>query len=169
MATIGDVGRHLDLSTRSVTSLIEDGVIARCASGEYDLEVCRLAYIRHLRGKASGRDDASPLSQARARQAAASAKLKELQAAEVEGRMVMTDEVEASWSRVAATMRTRVLAIPAESVPELLLCRTGAQMMAILTRKCRGALQELSAAVVPPDAIEPPVPQWDGGTVWIGA
>jgi hypothetical protein len=58
-------------------------------------------------------------------------------------------------ARLAVTMRTRVLAIPAESVPELMMARTPAAMMATLTRKCRNALEELSRATVPPDAIEP--------------
>lgn len=51
MATQAEVAAHLDLSDRWVRKLLADGVLPGSkGKGGYDLEDCRLAYIRHLRG-----------------------------------------------------------------------------------------------------------------------
>lgn len=55
MATQVDVAAHLDLSDRWVRELVQSGVLpASKGRGGYDLEQCRLAYIRHIRGQLSG-------------------------------------------------------------------------------------------------------------------
>ena len=51
MATQIEVAKHLDLSDRQVRNLLTDGVLPGSkGKGGYDIEACRLAYIRHLRG-----------------------------------------------------------------------------------------------------------------------
>lgn len=60
MATQKEVAEHLDLSDRMVRNLIQDGIIpAVKGRGGLDLDACRLAYVRHLRGIASGQVKAS--------------------------------------------------------------------------------------------------------------
>ncbi len=55
MATQLEVGAHIDLSDRQVRSLVADGVLpASKGAGGLDLDACRLAYIRYLRGISSG-------------------------------------------------------------------------------------------------------------------
>lgn len=55
MATQVEVAAHLDMSDRQVRNLLQSGVLpgSRPRHG-YDLDDCRLAYIRHLRGQVSG-------------------------------------------------------------------------------------------------------------------
>jgi phage terminase Nu1 subunit (DNA packaging protein) len=51
MATQIEVATHLDLSDRQVRNLLADGVLPGSKGrGGFDLEACRLAYIRYLRG-----------------------------------------------------------------------------------------------------------------------
>ncbi|ACI98694.1 hypothetical protein [Rhodospirillum centenum] len=55
MATQQEVGKHLDLTDRSIRELLDKGVLPNARRGALDLDACRLAYIRHLREVAAGR------------------------------------------------------------------------------------------------------------------
>ncbi|MFG5864412.1 terminase small subunit [Metapseudomonas sp. CR1201] len=51
MATQIEIARHLDLSDRQVRNLLTDGVLPGSkGKGGFDIDACRLAYIRYLRG-----------------------------------------------------------------------------------------------------------------------
>lgn len=55
MATQVEVATHLDLSDRQVRNLLSDGVLPGSkGTGGLDIDACRLAYIRYLRGLSSG-------------------------------------------------------------------------------------------------------------------
>lgn len=55
MATQKQIAEHLDLSGRHVRSLLSDGKLPPSKGrGGYDLDACRLAYIRYLRGVGTG-------------------------------------------------------------------------------------------------------------------
>lgn len=61
MATRIEVAAHLDLSERHVYTLIREGVLPGSKGhGGLDPDACRLAYIRHLRGVASGQVQGTP-------------------------------------------------------------------------------------------------------------
>lgn len=54
MATQAEVAQHLDLSDRWVRKLTAEGVLPGSkGKGGFDLEACRMAYIRYLRGISS--------------------------------------------------------------------------------------------------------------------
>ncbi|WP_188064716.1 hypothetical protein [Sphingobium sp. KCTC 72723] len=76
MATQSQVAEHLDLNQSTVSKLKDKGVLPdRAKPGGFDLDACRLAYIRHLRTGAAGRDSTKPgsLEAERARLASAQA------------------------------------------------------------------------------------------------
>lgn len=51
MATQIEVAKHLDLTDRQVRNLVADGVLPGSKGrGGIDVEACRMAYIRYLRG-----------------------------------------------------------------------------------------------------------------------
>jgi phage terminase Nu1 subunit (DNA packaging protein) len=55
MATQLEVAAHIDLSDRQVRTLVADGVLpASKGAGGLDIDACRMAYIRYLRGVNSG-------------------------------------------------------------------------------------------------------------------
>ncbi|MGM0703876.1 MAG: terminase small subunit [Pseudomonadota bacterium] len=55
MATQLEVAEHLDITDRQVRSLLQSGVLPGSKGrGGYDLNACRLAYIRNLRGQLNG-------------------------------------------------------------------------------------------------------------------
>lgn len=55
MATQKETAAHLDLSTRWISELVKSGVLPNGRGrGGYNLDDCRLAYIRYLRGVSTG-------------------------------------------------------------------------------------------------------------------
>lgn len=55
MATQVEVAQHLDLSDRQIRNLVSDGVLPSSkGAGGLDVDACRLAYIRYLRGIGNG-------------------------------------------------------------------------------------------------------------------
>ncbi|MAX91755.1 MAG: DNA packaging protein [Pseudomonas sp.] len=63
MATQVEVAAHLDLSDRQVRNLLTDGVLPSSkGAGGLDVDACRLAYIRYLRGIGSGQVRPEPPS-----------------------------------------------------------------------------------------------------------
>jgi len=55
MATQKELAEHLDISDSRIRQLILNGILpATKGRGGYDLDVCRLAYIRYLRGVSRG-------------------------------------------------------------------------------------------------------------------
>ena len=56
MATQAEIAQHLDIDARHVRRLIKQGVLpAGKGHGGLDLDACRLAYIRYLRGVQTGK------------------------------------------------------------------------------------------------------------------
>lgn len=55
MANRDELAKHLDLTTRQITNLLKQGVIPPAKGrASYDIDASRIAYIRHLRWRASG-------------------------------------------------------------------------------------------------------------------
>jgi hypothetical protein len=52
VATISELARHLDMSSRNAHTLIGTGVIPKSERGAYDLDECRRHYLRHLENTA---------------------------------------------------------------------------------------------------------------------
>lgn len=70
------LAKHLDLSRQRVPQLVDEGVIKANDDGSFDLDACRLAYIRWLRGE-----------DRRATKSAADSRLRDMKAEEVQLRM----------------------------------------------------------------------------------
>lgn len=54
MATQAEVAAHLDIHDRHLRRMIKAGIIPPAKAGGYDLDACRVTYIRYLRGVANG-------------------------------------------------------------------------------------------------------------------
>jgi len=86
---------------------------------------------------------ASPLAEARARHAAASATIAELELAEKRGQLVRIEDVEARWSEVVTLLRTKLLGVPArmrQRDPSL-----KSKQIATVDTLIREALEELAS------------------------
>jgi terminase small subunit / prophage DNA-packing protein len=117
MATQEEVAQHIDLSSRQVRTLVKSGVLpSSSGTGGLSLDDCRMAYIRYLRGRATGRvtvDTAElDVHKERARLTHHQANIASLEEREREGELVKYSDVVAEVSDAVANTRAKLLAIP---------------------------------------------------------
>jgi len=128
MATQIEIARHLDLSDRQVRNLLADGVLPGSkGKGGFDIDACRLAYIRYLRGLGSNqvKPEADPeypegidpladhkLTQERLRLTAAQAEGQELKNDISRRRAVPTDFAMFAFSKLAAEIASILDTLP---------------------------------------------------------
>lgn len=116
MATQSDLATHLDLSQQAVSKLKNNGIItAGAGRSGYDLDACRVAYIRHLRQGAAGRDSAraGSLEAERARLAAAQAEAQERKNALDRGELVVLADIDANMRGVLGRVMACLDHLPA--------------------------------------------------------
>jgi len=111
MATQNEIAKHLDMSVRNLREVLNK---LGMSSKENSIDEIRVAYIKHLREGAAGRggNDQANLTQARTREAVASAHLKELQIAEKAGTLIPAEEIEPGLSALVVALRTELLTLP---------------------------------------------------------
>lgn len=145
MATINEVSRHIGVSPKYVQDLINDGVIERKPRGEYDLDVCRDAYIGKLRAAAAGRASSGDLdlSAERARLAKEQADAKEMENAVERGDLVYIEDVAKQIENQLTKVRTRLLAVPTKVAPEAHASATVREVQSVIEEAIVGALNEL--------------------------
>lgn len=107
MATQAEVGQHLDVTDRTIRDLLTRGVLPPSKGrGSYDIDACRVAYIRHLRGVASGQHSAEPreldLMVERARKESAQADKTEFELAVAKKEYVHISHLESVLERFAS-------------------------------------------------------------------
>lgn len=119
MATQKEVAEHLDLSDRMVRNLIQDSILpASKGRGGLNLDACRNAYIRHLRGIASGQAKASEeeleLNQERAALAAEQRRKLKRENDLAEGLVAPVETITSALADVAAQIVPILEALPLE-------------------------------------------------------
>lgn len=165
MATLKQVGEHLDLSVSSVSEMVRDGVIPPSKGpGGLDLDACRVAYIRNLRGKAAGRikqapqpvaDGALELNAERARLAHHQANKAELDERETRGELVRAEDVVRSVSDAFRRVRARMLSMPTKLTPVVLGSTDAVEVKEAIEAGVLEALAELTLETVEDDGPEP--------------
>jgi len=119
MATQQEVADHIDLSSRQVRTLVKSGILpAGAGTGGLSLDDCRVAYIRYMRGKATGRvvSDAAELDaqKERARLTHHQANIAALEEKELEGELVRRSDVVEEVSESIANCRAKLLSLPSK-------------------------------------------------------
>lgn len=145
MATLEEVGAHLQMNSSSVKALIDKGVITKKGRGQYDLEQARREYILHVREVAAGRYKVGDLDlQAeRARLAKEQADAKEMENAVERGDLVYIEDVAKQIENQLTKVRTRLLAVPTKVAPEAHACATMREVQATIEQAIIEALNEL--------------------------
>lgn len=114
MSTQVEAAIHIDISERRFRELLDLGVIARQPAAEYDLDIVRVTYIRHLRKIAAGRGGVSgelELSTERAKLAREQFEAAALKNAIARGEFCAVDEVIRLVTDCFITLRQRILII----------------------------------------------------------
>lgn len=128
-------------------------------NGRYNVEECRLALAantnpvksasaRKQKRPATSPESSAPagdsLAEATRRKENALARLRELELAEREGKLVSIDDIEMVWSKLIATCRARLLALPSRVATELAAETSAQRCQEIVRRELYDALAELS-------------------------
>jgi hypothetical protein len=108
-------GAHLDLSRVRVVQLVEEGALPRNADGSFELDACRLAYIRYLRSE----DRRGSKSAVQSRVQEARAREIELRTAREAGRLVPMESVTAAVADILGTYRFELSGVPAAATRDL--------------------------------------------------
>lgn len=107
--TAAVAAQHVDMSAQRFGRLADEGVFTRLPGGKFDLDACRVAYIRWLRDgrrRLSKSAAASRVQEARAREI-------EIRTAEREHRLIETDEAIAVVDDVIGRLRAETSGIGA--------------------------------------------------------
>ena len=123
----------------------EDGIISRHSNG-YDLEECRLAYIRYLRknSKFTKSESAGDINAEKASLTKAQADEREIQVAKLIGELIPAEVVESTWADYVANTRAKLLAIPNKTAQQILALETYQQVESFLKDMIYEALEELA-------------------------
>ena len=144
MPTQADIAEHLDMSVPAVSQLMRGlSIDWRTAA----LDDIRIIYIRRLRAEAAGRsgEDQVQLTRARAREASASADLKQQELAQRMQVLVPAEDVEAELSAAFAAVRSEILGLE-ERLADIVESETGARLDPELVRSVtRTALANLAS------------------------
>jgi hypothetical protein len=114
-ASANQCGAHLDLSRVRVVQLVNEGALPRNKDGSFDLDECRVAYIRYLRSE----DRRGAKSATASRVQEARAKEIELRTAREEGRLWDAETAEAAFAEILGTFRSELSGVPAGSTRDL--------------------------------------------------
>lgn len=147
MATQAEVGKHLDLSDRSVRDLLDRGVLPAARRGALDLEACRVAYIRHLREQAAGRatgPSGDDLTTERARLAREQADHYALKNAALRLELLPRAEITRAVTAAFQIVRDRLAALPARLAGPVARLSDPADVRGRIADAIGGVLVELS-------------------------
>jgi phage terminase Nu1 subunit (DNA packaging protein) len=143
MPTQKDIAAHLDLSQPEVSKLLAELAIdARRTT----FEEVRVAYIRRLRGAASGHktSDGDDLIRERVQTERVDRELKQLALAEKRNQLVNVEQLELELSHMVAAFRTEVLALPDRLKSDLDALHGIDVDIQVLTAHAHDALRQLA-------------------------
>jgi phage terminase Nu1 subunit (DNA packaging protein) len=142
-----DLAAAISVDERTIRRLVRQGVLQRGEMG-FDLADSVGRYIVHREGIVAARTGSGDYGKARALLYTERAAKMALEREERAGALVRVSDVIAMMTSLVGVTKQRLLAIPTKCAPLLVMKRVPAEVMAILTREIREALQDLADAEV---------------------
>ena len=146
MATQSQIAEHLDMTPQRVRDLIKQGVLNRKnARDSMDIDECRKNYIRYLRTRSQGLQNASgDLNEERTRLTKLQADKAQLEVQEMEESLVSVERITEEWVGYVSNVRSKLLALPSKVSHRVQAAETYAEAEQILKESVYDALHELS-------------------------
>lgn len=143
------VGSAIGTSERTVRRLVQEGVLNKIKSGQYDLVDCTNRYIKHISEKQTLMDkDMDKLEKElmveKVLLERAKKRKMELVVAEMEGTMHKAKDIEKLWSWSITSFKSRIRALPTKIAPQVQVSNDLKDINAILRREIDEVLMELS-------------------------
>jgi phage terminase Nu1 subunit (DNA packaging protein) len=107
------VARHLDLSHHRIAQLVDEFVLQKLPNGRYDLDDCRVRYLRWLRNP----ERRSARTQADAEHVKAKTQMLQFKLARERGELVRQSDVNDLIHRIAGVTLTALSGMPARCAP----------------------------------------------------
>lgn len=136
------------ISEMQVSKLVKLGVVIRTERGQYDFLQSTKNYIRYLQNRKANQHDGTEGAEGyeghRARLTKAKADISEVQAALLKGTAHEASAIQAEWSDMIGSARTKLLALPSKLAPKVHGQESLAVVRAELETAVLEALNELS-------------------------
>jgi hypothetical protein len=140
---LNELTTWLDLTTRRVIQLVDEGVIPKEGKGRYPLKQCVLGYLAYLRGLAEGRGRTSELNQEKLLTARIERKRRELEYAEAEGSLITVESHRAALAEAFDLVRSNIRNLPGAIAPRLVGLDDARDVQAILIPSVDDALRAI--------------------------
>ncbi len=155
MASQPQVAAHLFMSTKRFRELLDADVFERAEAGKYDFDLCRKAYVLHLRRLATGRSqpggsagEQTGYQEASRREKEAKAEMAELALAERRGELVSADDVDVLLTEIRTAVRGRLITLPSLCAPLIPSQKPASEIESIIRGKVDEALEALQKAKI---------------------
>ena len=151
MAKLKETADHLDLSTSRVSQLLKENILSKGRGQDaFDLDHCRVQYIRYLRDSAySGTENPGTLNDVKIKLVQAQAEKHELEVKQLKGKLIPTDEVQEYWIDFVSNCKAKLLALPSKLAHRIEGAEDYNEIEELLTIEVHEALSELSDNGIP--------------------
>jgi hypothetical protein len=147
VVSLDDLASALSLDERQIRRLTTRGILSRGELG-YDLIDSIRSFVAYRESVIAEQHGSGEYGKARSALYIERAAKMKLEREEREGALVRVSDVIAMMTSLVGVTKQRLLAIPTKCAPLLVMKRVPAEVMAILTREIREALQDLADAEV---------------------
>lgn len=150
-ATLSACAAYLDLTRQRVAALAADGNLPRKEDGTFDLDECRIAYIRFLRQAANRRaasaDNGARLREARAQEI-------ELRVAREAGEFIPLEDVETVLQDAVSAFCAELNGVPAACTRDLALRKVIEEQVGNAIDRCRERLERAAQRQFSDEVVE---------------
>lgn len=141
----GTIAKLLMLTERRVQQLANEGVIPKAERGRYPLAPAVQGYVRYLKDRAVAGDVSEDgVAVSKARLIKARARTAEMEADQLEGKLLDRAEVEGAWKTMVLNMRAKLLGIGTRAAPQAVAAANVAEAAALIEQLVGEALNELA-------------------------
>lgn len=171
LVSVAELAAVLGLSSKRIYQLSEDGIISSAQRGKYPLADSVQRYIAHLSRDAVTEDEVKLDKVKRAAEAqlkASKAKIANLEAQELEGKMHRSEDVAAMTEDLIYEIRGALIALPGRLAVDVAACTSAAEAAEIIRHEVYQIMAELAGYQYDPQKYADRVRErmkWDGEVV----
>jgi phage terminase Nu1 subunit (DNA packaging protein) len=139
-----EIAEILGFSKRRIGQLEKEGALVKIGHGKYDLKASVQRYIEYIKAQAEKTDEELDLTKEKTLLTRANRQKVELELQIMRGELHRSEDVRRVMNNMLGAFRSRVLAIPSKTAPQLLAQTDLAIVQDIIKKEVYEALQELS-------------------------
>ncbi len=143
---VSTIAQLFQITERRVQQLVAEKVIPKAATGKYELAPCIQGYIKYLRERSVGKDNASSdACIAKARLLKGQADKLELEIEEIKKNVVPAEHVLNTWTGMILRCRSALLSIPSKLAYQVSTLKDPKAAEELIKASVEEALEELAS------------------------